>query len=273
MAKAWGVEELQASVQAYLAMLASETASRPYEKKQVYAELAKKFQRTEKAFEYRMQNISHVLDAMGRRWIKGLKPAKNVGSGIASVIEHQILVQEGQEPSMATLRFPKGNPTTDFDRTKDGSLNWPYVNGIDEKDLGFLQEETESWEKQAGFGKHSAPISKQSASAGEPLGVANPQETSNLRREFARDSAVVSWVLARSSGRCECCSKPAPFVSSDGTPFLEVHHLRYLANKGTDRVSNAVAVCPNCHRELHFGSKSETLLQRIYKRVPGLKVE
>ena len=36
------------------------------------------------------------------------------------------------------------------------------------------------------------------------------------------------YVLARANGKCEGCSAPAPFLRSDGTPYLEPHHLRRL---------------------------------------------
>ncbi|WP_163591073.1 HNH endonuclease, partial [Klebsiella variicola] len=39
----------------------------------------------------------------------------------------------------------------------------------------------------------------------------------------------------------------------DGTPFLEVHHIEWLSNGGEDSVENAIALCPNCHRQAHFG--------------------
>jgi 5-methylcytosine-specific restriction protein A len=32
-----------------------------------------------------------------------------------------------------------------------------------------------------------------------------------------------------------------------------VHHLIRLADGGDDTVDNAVAACPNCHRQRHFG--------------------
>ena len=48
------------------------------------------FERSSKAFEYRMQNISYVYALMGRSWISGLKPAKNVGSNVATEIERLI---------------------------------------------------------------------------------------------------------------------------------------------------------------------------------------
>ena len=63
------------AVEAYLDMMAHDRAGKPYVKKQYYEKLAGKFNRTAKAFEYRMQNISYVLSLMGRDWLRGLKPA------------------------------------------------------------------------------------------------------------------------------------------------------------------------------------------------------
>lgn len=71
---------------------------------------------------------------------------------------------------------------------------------------------------------------------------------------FDRNSDVIAEVLTRANGRCELCRSPAPFVRrSTGTPYLEVHHLVQLANGGEDSVDNAVAACPNCHRQAHYG--------------------
>ena len=41
----------------------------------------------------------------------------------------------------------------------------------------------------------------------------------------------------------------APFIKENGAPFLEIHHLKRLADGGSDTISNTVAICPNCHRE------------------------
>lgn len=71
---------------------------------------------------------------------------------------------------------------------------------------------------------------------------------------YQRNADVVAEVLERASGICERCGAPAPFIrAADGTPYLEVHHKKRLADGGEDTVENAIAVCPNCHRELHFG--------------------
>ena len=73
---------------------------------------------------------------------------------------------------------------------------------------------------------------------------------------FERNPDVVAEVLARANGFCEApnCKMRAPFMrKSNGSPYLEVHHRKPLAEEGEDTVENAIALCPNCHRESHFG--------------------
>ena len=62
----------------------------------------------------------------------------------------------------------------------------------------------------------------------------------------------------------------SPFLWEDSTPFLEVHRLRRLADGGSDTSANAIAACPNCHRELHYGLGKEGLRQRVYGSVERL---
>jgi len=73
-------------------------------------------------------------------------------------------------------------------------------------------------------------------------------------RVFHRSPSVVAEVLLRAGGVCEGCRKPAPFARADGRPYLEVHHRVRLADDGLDTVANAIALCPNCHRESHYGA-------------------
>jgi predicted HNH restriction endonuclease len=71
---------------------------------------------------------------------------------------------------------------------------------------------------------------------------------------FVRNPDVVAEVLDRARGRCEGCETVAPFLRrSDGLPYLEVHHRTHLAQGGEDTVENAIGLCPNCHREAHYG--------------------
>jgi len=81
-----------------------------------------------------------------------------------------------------------------------------------------------------------------------------PARTQVVSTAFLRNPDVVAAVLIRAKGQCEGCKCPAPFKrASDDTPYLEVHHRVHLAEGGDDTVENAVALCPNCHREAHYG--------------------
>ncbi len=71
---------------------------------------------------------------------------------------------------------------------------------------------------------------------------------------YKRNPDVIVEVLERAKGDCEKCGRFAPFFrKSDNSPYLEVHHKVRLADGGEDTVENAIAICPNCHRELHYG--------------------
>lgn len=78
----WTEDELAAAVEAYRQMEARLANGSALEKARVYRELAARHGRTSKAWEYRMQNISHVLDQAGKPWLPGLLPASKVGAKV-----------------------------------------------------------------------------------------------------------------------------------------------------------------------------------------------
>ena len=106
-----------------------------------------------------------------------------------------------------------------------------------------------------------------------PKGNNKPDKTTVEVIQYSRDKEVIAWVLNNSDGICECCLKSSPFNRSDGTFFLEVHHIRGLADSGSDTIENAVAICPNCHRNLHYGEDRKSLKELMYSRIPRLIVE
>ncbi|WP_298953956.1 HNH endonuclease signature motif containing protein [uncultured Methylobacterium sp.] len=88
-----------------------------------------------------------------------------------------------------------------------------------------------------------------------------------LRREqagfvFVRDPKVREAVLKRAGGRCEHCAQPG-FRRSDGAVYLETHHIVPLHEGGADRIENVIALCPNDHREAHYGAASATLRRQF----------
>ena len=92
-----------------------------------------------------------------------------------------------------------------------------------------------------------------------PLGNPNPTRSQVTQNQFVRDPAIVAAVLNFANGKCEKCGSEAPFVRADGTPFLEVHHVLFLAEGGPDTVDNAVGLCPNCHRACHYSKERDAI--------------
>lgn len=78
-------------------------------------------------------------------------------------------------------------------------------------------------------------------------GILRYQSTSS----YIRDQYVSEYAKRRAHGICQLCGQPAPFVRNDGQPFLETHHVKWLADGGDDSIENTVALCPNCHKKMH----------------------
>lgn len=83
----------------------------------------------------------------------------------------------------------------------------------------------------------------------------------------SRSVAIHRYALLRANGFCECCTASAPFANESGTPYLEVHHLRRLADDGPDVPLNVAAVCPNCHRALHLSATRLDLARALMEVV------
>ncbi|HAS8628763.1 TPA: hypothetical protein I7793_06235 [Vibrio vulnificus] len=101
----------------------------------------------------------------------------------------------------------------------------------------------------------------------KPEGNQRPSTTNSPSSNFSRDPAVKAWVLHRANGVCECCHKPAPFMTTSGRPYLEVHHLIRLIDNGPDTPENCAALCPNCHRKLHHSPERDTLTGELREKV------
>jgi 5-methylcytosine-specific restriction protein A len=106
----------------------------------------------------------------------------------------------------------------------------------------------------------------------EPKGIERPEQTQSSGKSYVRDPEVRAWVRQQAEGKCEGCGEPAPF-EKDGRPFLEVHHVKHLAQEGSDRTSNAVALCPNCHRRCHHSSDRDEFTASLFQKVERLKFE
>jgi 5-methylcytosine-specific restriction enzyme A len=91
------------------------------------------------------------------------------------------------------------------------------------------------------------------------------------RSFFERSAAVKAYVLSRANGYCEACGGRAPFTRKDGTPYLEPHHTRRVADGGPDHPAWVAAICPTCHRQIHHGQNGEELNEGLRQRLVELE--
>ncbi|TCQ81211.1 HNH endonuclease [Ochrobactrum sp. BH3] len=96
-----------------------------------------------------------------------------------------------------------------------------------------------------------------------PKGQITPRRNAVMTSIFERDPAVKAYVLKQAKGRCEACNVEAPFKLNSGLGYLEVHHLKPLALGGSDRIQNAAALCPNCHRAMHYAEDMALRADRL----------
>ncbi|MEW4230600.1 HNH endonuclease [Priestia megaterium] len=89
---------------------------------------------------------------------------------------------------------------------------------------------------------------------------------------FPRSVYIKEFAKRMSKGICQLCDKKAPFIDKKGNPFLEVHHIHYLSQGGTDTIDNVVAVCPNCHRKIHQLELEEDLKKIKEKALVNINI-
>ena len=94
----------------------------------------------------------------------------------------------------------------------------------------------------------------------------NIQNTSP-RESYSRSEKIKQFALERADGTCEGCGKPAPFNRKTGGPYLEVHHVDELGEGGADHPDKVVALCPNCHRRVHYGRDGEEFNHSLIDRL------
>jgi 5-methylcytosine-specific restriction protein A len=98
----------------------------------------------------------------------------------------------------------------------------------------------------------------------------DPKVFKTVTCQYRRSEYVRLYALRRAGKNCELCEQEAPFTRSDGSPYLEVHHIKPLADGGPDTIDNVCALCPNCHRKMHIVSDPDDvskLLKSAEKRL------
>ncbi|QZP07697.1 HNH endonuclease [Caenibius sp. WL] len=99
--------------------------------------------------------------------------------------------------------------------------------------------------------------------------VVGSQTTITTR--YQRSVWVAEHAKRRANGLCELCRTPAPFSDKGGLPYLETHHIQWLARGGADTIENTVALCPNCHKKMHVLDLQQDIL-RLRESASGREV-
>ncbi|MEP0191235.1 MAG: HNH endonuclease signature motif containing protein [Erythrobacter sp.] len=92
----------------------------------------------------------------------------------------------------------------------------------------------------------------------------DPEYRKRMAGSYVRNQKVRNAVLARAGGKCEYCQEVG-FRDIRGKSFLEAHHVIALSEQGVDKTTNVIALCPNHHREAHFGSQWQGLQDQFLK--------
>jgi hypothetical protein len=103
---------------------------------------------------------------------------------------------------------------------------------------------------------------------------ARPFATRRERKSVyrVRSRAIHLYVLRRANGRCEGCDTPAPFRKTDGSDYLEPHHVTRLSDDGPDHPAKVIGLCPNCHRRAHYAEDAEAFNAMLIKKLRGLEL-
>lgn len=104
----------------------------------------------------------------------------------------------------------------------------------------------------------------------ETLPEGRGQKKETTTQIFERDPQVRKYVLERAQGFCEWCGAKG-FVTSAGSVYLETHHIQPLCENGDDAVANVIALCPNHHRQAHYGENREKMKNALFEciKVPN----
>lgn len=143
---------------------------------------------------------------------------------------------------------------------KNKSIKWPRIGIASIGDANFLLDAL-------------CNIKNGSFPKSPPAGQDSPESRGKYSTPFERDESVKAWVLNNARGICEGCVNPAPFIDIKGSSFLEVHHVLWLSQGGSDKISNVVALCPNCHRRAHYSQDRDEFKEHLYRTVERLIAE
>lgn len=156
---------------------------------------------------------------------------------------------------------------------------------LDEKIITYIESilenkellDNDDSEEQEEIQKAEPAISEDlQRSADKPLYIVN----GNQGKAIAKDSRISKSALIEANYACVINPEHKTFITKQKNPYMEGHHLipctvsnsEYFIGKfkkNIDCFENIVCICPNCHREVHYGEwncKSEKIKIMLKKQ-------
>lgn len=92
--------------------------------------------------------------------------------------------------------------------------------------------------------------------------------------KWPRDSEISAAAIGKANYQCEIDPTHRTFTSNKTKrQFMEAHHLipmqfQNIFDNSLDKVANIVCLCPNCHRQIHYGTsdEKEALIEKLYRK-------
>lgn len=88
----------------------------------------------------------------------------------------------------------------------------------------------------------------------------------------SRSELVKEFALRAADGVCQGCNSEAPFENENDEPYLEVHHVTRVSDDGPDHPDNVIALCPNCHAEVHNGKRGDELNDELREQIENRSI-
>lgn len=94
-------------------------------------------------------------------------------------------------------------------------------------------------------------------------------KSTSVEETYLRSKKVVISALIKAEFKCEIDPNHFSFYNQLGRQYLEAHHIIPLSyqenfNNSLDVVANIVALCPNCHRNIHYGVNRNFLVSSLF---------
>lgn len=130
-----------------------------------------------------------------------------------------------------------------------------FITAIRDSDYSYFTQ-TEENEHEVIAQYHTENIEDLFAKIKDISSRASVKNSDNRKRNTTLIDLLKSYYLKRylenMTLKCECCNEDF-FITEAGQPYMELHHwIPFKIAYGPDHYLNLFALCPNCHRKMHF---------------------